>query len=629
LSTLRRNHPGLPGISPVRFRVGRDFARHAAYAIALIVAAVSCRVLLQGSAPDIGDFALLLPAVMFAAVLWGTVPGLAAAIAGALAVSVLLLGLPGLLRPAVTAPQVALLAFIAASAAVLRAARIMRRTVLEAQAAEARLAEVFRQFPGTAAILAAPEGRLLLRSEGSRAVLGHDDHQLSTAEEMAAYGAVHDDGRPYAADEYPIVRALKTGEVIRAERMRYVRPDRTAVELEVFAGPVRGEAGDIVASVGMAFDVTERLAAERRLLASEAECRATAERLRAAIEAGALGLWECDLRSYDLSIDAAMAAMLGMPAAPAILSARELQAMFHPEDRGTANRALAAAIEGGRIYADESRLRGRDGRYRTLISRGTVIPHLGKAIGVVSDVTERREREDALKAALHARDVLMREADHRIKNSLQLVASLLRLQMGRTDNPEISAALGEAIARVDAVGNAHLALQGSPDLRSIEIDQMVSELCARVGSLNPAIALRCDASSGLMVDAEQAIPLGLITSELLTNALRHAYPPGSPGAIAVAVRRRADGLELAVADGGRGMAPACAPGLGSTVIRMLTRQIGAEARTVSAPGQGTSVTLTMRLKDAQDAPDEPKRGGGLAEGGASTPCLGNRAAPHT
>jgi PAS domain S-box-containing protein len=422
---------------------------------------------------------------------------------------------------------------------------------------------------------------------------------MRTADEMAAYGGVHDDGRPYAADDYPIVRALKTGAVIRAERLRYVRPDRTEVELEVYAGPVRGETGDIVASVGMAFDVTERLAAERRLLTSEAECRATAERLRAAIDAGALGMWECDLDSYDLQIDGAMAAMLGMPAVPSILRSRDLQAMIHPDDAGTANRAMAAAIANGGTYSDESRLRGQDGRYRTLISRGTVMTQSRKAIGVVSDVTARREREDALQAALLARDLLAREADHRIKNSLQLVASMLRLQMARTDNAEISDALGEAIARVDAVGNAHLALQGSADLRTIEIDQMVADLCTRVGSLNPAIAVRCQAASGLMVDAEQAIPLGLITSELLTNALRHAYPPGCRGEVAVTVRQMENGLALIVADGGRGLAATPAsPGLGTTVIRMLSRQIGADTRTASAPGQGTSVTLTMPLKPA-------------------------------
>jgi PAS domain S-box-containing protein len=585
------------GVLPFSAGASRDVVKRATYAVGLIAAAVLCQVVLQGPAPEIGDFALLLPVVMFVAVLWGPVPGLTAAITGALAISVLLLGLPGLLRPALSGPQLALLTFIAASAAVLRAAGVMRRTVTEAHAAEARLAEVFRQFPGTAAILAAPDGRLVLRSARSADVLGQDDHAMRTAEELAAYGGLHEDGRPYAPDDYPIVRALKTGAVIRAERLRYVRPDRSEVELEVYAGPVRDEAGAIVASVGMAFDVTERLAAERRLLASEAECRATAERLRAAIEAGALGLWECDLDTYDLHIDAAMAAMLGMPAEPTIVRARELQAMIHPEDAGTANRAMAAAIAGGGTYSDESRLRGQDGRYRTLISRGTVLPRLRKAIGVVSDVTERREREDALKDALLARDLLAREADHRIKNSLQLVASLLRLQMSRTDNPEISNALAEAIARVDAVGNAHLALQGSADLRSIEIGQMVTDLCARVGSLNPAITVRCDVVPGLMVDAEQAIPLGLITSELLTNALRHAYGPGCRGDIAVTVRDMENGLTLTVADRGRGLpAVASAPGLGTTVIKMLSRQIGAEARTQSTLGHGTSVTLTMAMK---------------------------------
>jgi two-component sensor histidine kinase len=220
-------------------------------------------------------------------------------------------------------------------------------------------------------------------------------------------------------------------------------------------------------------------------------------------------------------------------------------------------------------------------------------------VGVVSDVTERRERENALQAALDARDVLMHEADHRIKNSLQLVASLLSLQMSRAPDAVTKQALGEAMARVDAIANAHLALERSPDLRTIEIDRMLGDLAARVGALNPSVTIRCAACAGVGLDARQAIPLGLLASEALTNALRHAYPPGTPGRISLRTARDGDALELVIADDGKGLPPAPRrPGLGSSLITALGRQIGATVTTDSAPGAG--VTITVRLPLAAD-----------------------------
>ena len=109
----------------------------------------------------------------------------------------------------------------------------------------------------------------------------------------------------------------------------------------------------------------------------------------------------------------------------------------------------------------------------------------------------------ALETSIARRDLLVREADHRIKNSLQLVTSLLRLQIGRSEDQAIKTALLSAVARVDAVADAHLALQVSSDLRTIEVNQMCEDLCRRLGSLNPNVTMRCHSRLELWLDAEQ------------------------------------------------------------------------------------------------------------------------------
>jgi two-component sensor histidine kinase len=354
--------------------------------------------------------------------------------------------------------------------------------------------------------------------------------------------------------------------------------------------------GNIVAAVGMAFDISERVEAERRLRESEAQYRAATERLSAAIDAGTLGLWDLDLDSQRLRLDANLAAMLGLPAAPVELDRADMRQFIHPADQVRASEVFSGALAAGKAYADEIRLLTAQDEERWFVTRGAVLPEARKVVGVMRDVTQRRRREEALQAALEAREILMREADHRIKNSLQLVTSLLRLQLSRIDDHDAKQALGAAMARVTAVSDAHLAFQRSPDLKSVEIHRMLDDLCGRLGLLNPEVIVRCDADIGIWLDAELAIPLGLIASELLTNALRHAFPPGTSGEVTLRAISSGGKLHMSVADGGAGLlVTPVRPGLGTTVMTALAKQIGATLNTQSKPGSGTTVALHLTL----------------------------------
>jgi two-component sensor histidine kinase len=305
-------------------------------------------------------------------------------------------------------------------------------------------------------------------------------------------------------------------------------------------------------------------------------------------------------------MDAAMAAMLGLKPEPVTLAEAEVRGFVHPRDYAAVRARTQAAMAAGGAYGAECRMLTARGELRWVVSRGAVMRDMQKAIGVLRDVTQRRAREDALRAALEARDVLMREADHRIKNSLQLVASLLSIQLSKADDPATRQALGDAIARVQAIANAHLALAQSPDLRVIAIDPMMSELRDHVGALNPSVAIGFTGRSGASLDADQAIPLGLIASELLTNALRHAFAPGQAGEVSLSTAADETGITLIVADHGKGLpAGPRRLGLGSSVIRALSARIGASVSTESAPGTGTTVTVRLAHVPAPAADSSP------------------------
>ena len=223
------------------------------------------------------------------------------------------------------------------------------------------------------------------------------------------------------------------------------------------------------------------------------------------------------------------------------------------------------------------------------------IAFLQAAANLLGVAIERCRREAELERSLQVRELLIREADHRIKNSLQLVVSLLSLQRSKLTDAEASAALDSAIGRVRAVAEAHRALHQSRDLTTIAFDQMLQDLCHHTGELSPIIAIECRAEENLEIDAERAIPLGLIVSELLTNAARHAYPDGASGTIEASARRTPTGLEVTVTDRGVGVGAHAAPArtLGASIVQALARQIGVDVQTVSQAGQGTSVTLRL------------------------------------
>lgn len=215
------------------------------------------------------------------------------------------------------------------------------------------------------------------------------------------------------------------------------------------------------------------------------------------------------------------------------------------------------------------------------------------AVAAGLDVTALKRTEAALREAIAAQELLQREADHRIKNSLQLVTSVLRVQRGRVQDAQAVGLLDEAISRVAAVAEAHAALQRSPDLRSTDAGRMLEELAGFVGRLNPMVEITCRRLGDTRLDVERALPLGLLVTELLTNAVRHAFPGGSGGKVELRVEGAAAGqLQVCVHDDGIGMPENGRPGsLGRDLTRAMAAKIGAEMKTEAAPECGTTVTL--------------------------------------
>ncbi|GAA0570756.1 hypothetical protein GCM10009416_06660 [Craurococcus roseus] len=227
------------------------------------------------------------------------------------------------------------------------------------------------------------------------------------------------------------------------------------------------------------------------------------------------------------------------------------------------------------------------------------------------DVSAQRRAEAALQDALAAQQAIAREAEHRIKNSLQLVASLLRLQSAHMAEPVGRSAVEAATARVLAVAEAHRALQRSPDLRKVRVSDLLDELAAGAAVQRPGTDLRTEASEALTLDAERAIPLALVLAELVEGAVRRAAAgaPATPSdpMLLSAQRRDDDAVLFEFVHGGGGAAAAeedAAPDLGGKVVQALLRQIGAALETEHLAGGRLRTTLALPVHAADPAPAE-------------------------
>jgi two-component sensor histidine kinase len=174
--------------------------------------------------------------------------------------------------------------------------------------------------------------------------------------------------------------------------------------------------------------------------------------------------------------------------------------------------------------------------------------HIGTLV-LVHDVTELRRRE----RALIGKDATIREIHHRVKNNLQTVAALLRLQARRLAAPEARAALEESVRRVSSIAVVHETLSGGLD-EAMSFDEVADQVLAMVAEVAGAhVVVTREGSFGVLT-AEVATPLAMVLSELVQNAVEHAYGEGVSGTVQVVVRPpEGGGLRVEVRDSGRGL----------------------------------------------------------------------------
>jgi two-component sensor histidine kinase len=202
------------------------------------------------------------------------------------------------------------------------------------------------------------------------------------------------------------------------------------------------------------------------------------------------------------------------------------------------------------------------------------------AANVLGMAIERERYERSLKAALDRQHVLFKEITHRVKNSLAIVASMLKLQASEVNDSAVTPHLEEAAYRVSAVAKAHERIHQATGVDRLDLGLYVRDVCQELNEAVPLCHIEVGVEPGIDVVTDRAISIALMVNELITNAAKYAYQDDQGGTIWVRVAHAADDMiELSVRDEGRGLPGdfelRSAPGLGMRIIRAFSQQLNA------------------------------------------------------
>lgn len=203
------------------------------------------------------------------------------------------------------------------------------------------------------------------------------------------------------------------------------------------------------------------------------------------------------------------------------------------------------------------------------------------AANILGMAIERQRHERRLNAAVERQQMLLKEINHRVKNSLQLVSSMLNLQASDGVDPEVRRQLQEASNRVLTIARAHERLYKNDNVAVLDLGGYLRDVCADLNISASLCAVEVKVEDEIRLSTDRAIPLALIATELITNAAKYAYAGQEKGAVRVVLaRQEGERISLSISDDGVGLPrdfdPQKSKGLGMRIVRAFAAQLGAE-----------------------------------------------------
>ena len=421
---------------------------------------------------------------------------------------------------------------------------------------------------------------------------------------------VHPDDRAIVDED--IRKAVGSGDPAYADEIRVLHADGNYRWMRV-TGRVtaRDPDGRPTRLLGTRIDITERKLREQQLIAAEQSLRAGEQRYRMLFEQSPAGIGITDSDTRISEANAELCDMLGYPREELVGMA--FADLIAPHQRKQVDGALHA-LQTGQGNRREWLLQRKDGALLVVDVIATCMPD-GRVMNLVHDVTQRKEDEQSLRGVLQEQEALLREVHHRVKNNLQVIHSMLRLEASRSQGGDARSVLLEMQARVQSIALLHGMLYRVGKFASVDLGGYLYQLsnqAMRAGhDQTSRIQLQLDLAS-VAVDMDQAMCCGLIVNELLSNCLKHGFPDGRDGEIRVALQLVGGGeqLRLCVSDDGIGLASSPLPPrpatMGMQLVADLAAQLEGQLEIDAGPGAEFCVTFARTRPRQSPLPDNAR-----------------------
>jgi PAS domain S-box-containing protein len=358
---------------------------------------------------------------------------------------------------------------------------------------------------------------------------------------------------PDRLDEVPaMLDRIARGEHVRNVETIQRRKRGKRIDVSLTVSPVKDGEGAVIAASAIARDITQRKRIEAALRESEA-------RFRMMADTAPVMVWMAGPDTHCTFVNKRWLEFTGRSLEEEIGDAWITG--VHPHDLDRCHDTYQSSFKSEQPFMMEYRLRRHDGEYRWMIDTGVPLfdptGSFAGYIGTCIDLTERKEMEDQLRKTVKEKESLLREVHHRVKNNLQVISSLLNLQMGSIKDPQIAQLFRECQVRITSIALLHETLHRSNDLSRINMAEYMRTLTGHLfrsyGVDNGKIHLTLNVDD-VELDVDTGLTCGLIIDELVSNCLKHAFVSGRPGQIAIDLYAHDDQTyTLRVADDGVGI----------------------------------------------------------------------------
>lgn len=397
------------------------------------------------------------------------------------------------------------------------------------------------------------------------------------------------------------IAAAACGEEARYDVAVRMKND-TRMTIDFMIAPLRSEAGDITHLVSSAIDVSDRQSGAEALRRSE-------ERFRCVVEAAPDGLAMVDRDGRLALVNSGMERLFGYSRDEMIGQHIEMlmPERYRGKHVGLRSHYMQAPTTRDMAGRRELYARRRDGsEFPVEIGLNALTTVGGEhVLATIADVTKRKADQAMLERAVTEKTALLNEVHHRVKNNLQVICSLLNLQ-ARGAVPEARAALDDSQNRVKAMALIHQLLYERSDFSSVQLGTYLGRLASLLrevlGEARARIALKVDlGKADILMDLQRSVPCGLLVNELVTNAIKHAFPEDRQGTITIRAEQVSESsARIVVEDDGIGVPPDIEIGrvrsLGFQLMPLLVDQLGGKLRLLRDHGTRFELYFTPGME---------------------------------